>query len=161
MKEQFFIDPIIEANKHGIEVRPIPLKETKIGNIAKKLVPEEEVCGYIERQPNGKVFIYYNPQHHPNRQRFTIAHELAHYLLGHLDENNKQYRDTAKNFKTSVYDPKEVQANKLAAEILMPENILEYLIYKKGITSIKELAKIMQVSEVAMQYRLKNLGWIS
>ena len=81
-------------------------------------------------------------------------------MLGHLNENHKEYRDYAKNFKTTTYDPKEVAANKLAAQLLMPRDKLEFLIYKKNITSVKELAKIMRVSEAAMVYRLKNLGWL-
>ena len=151
----FYIKPEEIAKEYNIDVRPIKGKTSWLGidNIS------DDLCGYIENK-DGKVNIYYNPNHHENRQRFTIAHELAHFLLGHLNDNKKEYRDFSDNFKSSNYNPKEIEANKLAAKILMPEDKLNFLIYKKGITSIKELAKIMKVSEAAMEYRLKNLGWI-
>ena len=149
----FYIDPKEIAKKLGIDVRPINTKN-------KKEHISDDLCGYIEKDSNGKVNIYYNPNHHENRIRFTIAHELAHFLLGHLNENQKYYRDYARNFYTTTYEPKEVEANRLAAKLLMPEDKLEFLIYEKGITSVKELARIMKVSEAAMVYRLKNLGWL-
>ncbi|GAX87013.1 conserved hypothetical protein [Lebetimonas natsushimae] len=160
--ETFYVDPKEIAKNYGIDVEPIKPKVNMNGGILADIefIPDD-LCGYIEKDKNNKITIYYNPDHHENRQRFTIAHELAHFLLGHLDESQKEYRDYKDNFKTDTYNPKEVAANRLAAKILMPEDKLHFLIYKKGITSIKELARIMKVSEVAMKYRLQNLGWIS
>ncbi|NPA50955.1 MAG: ImmA/IrrE family metallo-endopeptidase [Epsilonproteobacteria bacterium] len=146
-----YIDPFKEAKKYGIEVKPI----SKLKNIT------PDLCGYIEKDKNNKVTIYYNSNHPINRIRFTIAHELAHFLLGHLNEEKKFFRDTTENFNTNSHLPKEIEANKMAAKILMPEDKIKYLIFEKNITSIKELAKIMKVSEVAMKYRLQNLGLIN
>ena len=160
-KEKFYIDPIEIAKKTNIDVKPIKPKKKKISWLGEIEYIDNELCGYIEKEDNGKIVIYYNPDHHENRQRFTIAHELAHYLLGHLDDNHRMYRDTSKNFSSDIYDPKEVAANKAAAAILMPEKKIKDLIFNKKITSIKELAKIMKVSELAMKYRLQNLGLIS
>jgi len=156
----FYIDPKEIAKKFGVDVKEIEPDKKKIEWLGEIEYIPDDLCGYIEKDENGKVTIYYNPNHHENRQRFTIAHELAHFLLGHLNEDQKQYRDFSYSFKNTNYNPKEVEANKMAAKILMPEDKLNFLIYKKGITSIKELAKIMRVSEAAMLYRLKNLGWI-
>ena len=148
MATHFYVDPIKVANSYGIKVEPY-----------KEVVPDD-LCGEIEKTEEG-IVIRYNPMHHENRQRFTIAHELGHYLLGHLSgEESKQFRDVTRNFTSATYNPKEVAANRMAAQILMPADKLDFLIYKKGVTSIKELAKIMRVSEAAMLYRLKNLGWI-
>ena len=156
----FYIDPEKIAEKFGIDVKPIEGKKTNNSWLGEFEYIPDDLCGYIEKNDNGKVTIHYNPNHHENRKRFTIAHELAHYLLGHLNNTQKEYRDFTDSFKNTTYNPKEIEANKIAAKILMPEDKLNFLIYKKGITSIKELAKIMRVSESAMMYRLKNLGWI-
>jgi len=161
MKEKFYVDPKDIAKKFDIDVRPIKSEKIQTEWLGEIGHIDNDLCGYIEKLENGKVIIYYNPLHHENRQRFTIAHELAHFLLGHLDENHKLYRDTTKNFRSDMYDLKEINANKMAASILMPEKTIRYLIFTKGITSIKELAKIMKVSELAMKYRLQNLGLIS
>ena len=156
----FYIDPKEIAEKFNIDVKPIQGEKQKISWLGDFEYIPDDLCGFIEKDEDEKTTIYYNPNHHENRIRFTIAHELAHYLLGHLNKNHKQYRDFTDSFKNTNYNPKEIEANKLAAKILMPEDKLDFLIYKKGITSIKELAKIMRVSEAAMMYRLKNLGWI-
>lgn len=94
-----------------------------------------------------------NENHHPNRQRFTIAHELGHYVLGHGSKEDVLYRN-------GESDPDEVEANAFAAEILMPKGVVRHLIFEQDITDIRVLAKKLWVSDDAMYYRLKNLGLI-
>jgi len=138
------VNPISLASRYGIKV------------LADHSLP---VDGMIEKNGDD-ITITYNSSTHPNRQRFTIAHELGHFLNGHLDGNIKKFRDTSKNYSLSNYDIHEVEANKTAADILMPEETLDYLIYTKGITDYDELASILGVSTLALDYRLKNLGWV-
>jgi len=158
--DTFYIDPIQIAKQNGIDVKPIKgVKRNLKWFDSYEYIPED-LCGYIEKQDNGKVVIYYNPNHHENRQRFTIAHELGHYFLNHLDNNHKKYRDLRENFNINNFDYKEVEANKYAAELLMPKDKIDFLIYTKGITNIEELAQILKVSTMALTYRLKNLGYI-
>ena len=73
-------------------------------------------------------------------------------------KKEKEFIDST--FYRKGYSREEYEANEFAASILMPEDKLDFLIYKKDITSIKKLAKIMRVSEAAMLYRLRGLGWI-
>ncbi len=142
---EYRVDPIMIANQYGIQVVPDPLLD---------------VDGMIEKKDDGSIIITYNNSAHPNRQRFTIAHELGHFINGHLDGYLKKYRDTSKNYSLSNYCIHEVEANRTAAKILMPEATLEYLIYTKGITDLDTLAEILEVSTLALHYRLKNLGWV-
>lgn len=88
------------------------------------------------------------------RQRFTIAHELGHYFLGHGDQD----RDDPRMFAESVRDPVERAANQFAAELLMPADELQALVQSGKMASIEELAKAFLVSKVAMTYRLGNLS---
>lgn len=101
-----------------------------------------------------KYVITVNENHHENRQRFTIAHELGHYALNHGSKEDVLYRD-------GNSDPDEVEANAFAAEILMPSAIIKHLIFEQNITTVQELAYKLWVSEQAMLYRLKNLGFTS
>lgn len=90
-----------------------------------------EQSGSIKKE-NDTFVIYLNASHPPTRKRFTLAHEVAHYLL-HRDclEENKEFVDTVKQpieLQRSAaveYSQKEKQmeweANELAAELLMPE----------------------------------------
>lgn len=106
---------------------------------------------------NGVPRIYYDAKEHINRQRFTIAHELAHHVLGHTKEG-EFHRDNAKNYNTGTVIPEERQANKFAAALLMPEKAIRLLITCEGVTTTQELAKIFNVSEAAMHWRLKEIG---
>lgn len=101
-----------------------------------------------------KYVITVNENHHENRQRFTIAHELGHYALNHGSKEDVLYRDGSS-------DPDEIEANAFATEILMPSAIIKHLIFEQNITTVQELAHKLWVSEQAMLYRLKNLGFTS
>jgi Zn-dependent peptidase ImmA (M78 family) len=135
------IDPIAIATKMGIAVKPV-------------------VCrGYSGKayQENNQSIIEYDYTEFPLRQRFTIAHELGHHVLGHTN-NGHQYRDEANKFNFNVSIPEETQANKFAAEFLTPEIAIKHFIFKNNINSLTELAELFSVSTVAMKYRLTNLG---
>jgi Zn-dependent peptidase ImmA (M78 family) len=85
------------------------------------------------------------------RKRFTIAHEVAHFIL-HSDELLKE--DLAETlYRGGLSDSKEAEANKLAADILMPLSLIEKLI-AQGVRSIEELADAMEVSKTAIGIRL-------
>lgn len=91
------------------------------------------------------------------RQRFTLAHELGHYMLGHgerFDNSETLYRGGAK------YTFAEIEANSFAAELLMPEPVVRYLLFDENLQTIAQLSDVFLVSEQAMRYRLKNLGLI-
>ena len=96
--------------------------------------------------------IAYNDSKHPHRKRFTVAHEIGHLVMGHtqakydLDPESK--------------DPREIEANQFAAELLMPLSLLNGEI-KNGNKNIKNLAKKYYVSEEAMWRRLMECKLIS
>jgi Zn-dependent peptidase ImmA (M78 family) len=114
-----------------------------------------ELSGQFTMTDSGPV-IRYNQHEARVRQRFSIAHELGHYVLSHGDA----FRDPAKNFRASQFDHKEIAANQFAAEVLMPEEAVSELI-QGGISNLRSLAAHFDVSEAAMKYRLKKLGWVS
>lgn len=92
----------------------------------------------------------------PERKRFTIAHEIAHFLL-HKDYilngviDNIMYRST-------LGSKKETEANKFAAEMLMPmQQVRAQLELLDGcdlIEAAKRLALVFRVSVPAMKVRL-------
>lgn len=97
-----------------------------------------------------KHLIAFNKDHHPHRQRFTIAHELGHLLLEHADLRNNEDDYTTKN-------PEETAANKFAAELLVP---LEFLKndFNSGLKDVKALAQRYKVSEEMMWWRIMDTG---
>lgn len=105
------------------------------------------------------------------RQRFTIAHEIAHIIL-HKPES-VMYRDTnLENYEGVVERMKEREANQFAAELLMPQQLLlikinDYLKEKEWESTLDSLqfdsllsdvSRQLQVSKSSLEYRLINLG---
>lgn len=103
--------------------------------------------------PFGAPLIEFNTSDSAARQRFTIAHELGHYILGH----GTSPRDYPNVFSSAPANPNERAANQFAAELLMPAEAVQ-LMLNRGYRSIDELANIFGVSSAAMGYRMINLG---
>lgn len=102
-------------------------------------------------ESRGGFDIYVNASHPEVRRRFTIAHELAHVIL-HPNLIGDGITDDAL-YRSGLSNSVEAQANKLAADILMPRDKLsEYI--SQGITNVAELARTFNVSEQSMAIRL-------
>ena len=116
---------------------------------------------------DGKYTIRVNSLEARQRQRFTAAHELAHYLLhremlvkqGRLARHADSLYDehAQKNVAVPFNPHHEVEANKLAAEIIMPRQEIERL-YDPTKDNFEEVAKQLGVSKSALVIRLKILG---
>ena len=129
------------AGKFGIHVEYISLKNDLSGVLYKD---EEENCWVLR----------VNEAHHPNRQRYTIAHELGHFCLHrHL----KQVFEDQIFFRGGESSKQEWQANDFACAILMPEQEFRAEL-RSGKRKVEELAKVFQVSTLALRIRAKNLG---
>lgn len=145
-------DILIDIMKNfGIEYYEVPMKN--------------EVSGLLEIK-NGVKRIIINEEHHINRKRFTTCHEISHYILEYSDKdllhiNSINYRRNEEN--KDMYDPREVDANRLAGALLMPEDLIEERIKDYFISNedelISDLAKEFKVSKAAMTVRLQVLGY--
>lgn len=88
------------------------------------------------------------------RYRFTLAHELGHIKLKHVENKKILCRDSLS--KTGE-DLKEIEANNFAANLLMPvELIIDMVESGKTFAEIKDTFK---VSIGALTNRLSNLGY--
>lgn len=116
--------------------------------------------------------IGYNATHAPVRQRFTISHEIAHYLLHAKKKNRKSqlFIDRSVAFRRDENsatggDQEEVEANQFGAALLMPKGLVHQEIKKHDLDlddedAISFLAKRFHVSAAAMTNRLTNLGML-
>ncbi len=86
------------------------------------------------------------------RERFTIAHEIGHYIMPWHE--NLQQCDKIVDFKSE--DTIECEANDFASELLVPKTNLIYDIKGKKVTLslIKKLAEKYDVSLVVMARRI-------
>lgn len=148
------------ARKMGIEVRSEGV--------------DPDLSGFLFRDASTKkAIIGVNGAHHSNRQRFTMAHELGHYLLHagepvHVDGANVAYRINRRDETSAMgNDDSEREANLFAAELLMPARFLA-----RDVAAVKDsdlldpdnlvskLATEYGVSAQALTFRLQNLGLI-
>lgn len=138
------------------------VREALGDEISGMLVPLNEAAG------KRRWAILVNAAHAPVRQRFTIAHELGHLLLhgyqtAHADKNFKiRLRDTQSS-QGSVFE--EIEANRFAAELLMPEAVLTRMLRDHALEyadeasdgELERLAALFEVSKQAFSIRLSSL----
>lgn len=113
---------------------------------------DDELSGMIKREEEDDTYkIYVNDNHHVTRRRFTIAHEISHFVL-HKNLIGDGIVDDAL-YRSSLSNRVEAQANMLAAQILMPWHLLTKEI-NEGNSDISFLAELFYVSRSAMSIRL-------
>lgn len=96
-------------------------------------------------------------RHEPvERQRFTLAHEIAHYLLHRSLIGQGVVDDTL--YRSGLSNSREVEANRLAASLCMPQTLVNKvrreLSHLSGEELVVEMAKRFRVSKPAMRIRL-------
>ena len=145
---KFFVDPMEIAERMGVRV-------------SGRCDLDKGVYGLIKKEEGGAIEIFYDANLSSYQQRFVVAHELGHLAEGHLSDARVLFRDRSESFARDNYDAYEFEANQYAAHLLMPKDKIDFMLYKMGITSISKMAQILRVSETAMTYRLRDLGYIT
>lgn len=110
------------------------------------VMPCAAFCAILTHNREGAWVMLVNSRMGPGRFRFSIAHELGHYFLGHkpLTRINEERSPQ-----------QERQADAFAAELLLPE---QYLLDDLKIYTLPQLAARYRVSRQALDIRLKELG---
>jgi Zn-dependent peptidase ImmA (M78 family) len=109
-------------NKLGIKKPPILLRA--VIDLLKQS-NDIEVCKWqfgenidgVQITEGSSFTIGYNQERHVHRQRFTVAHEIGHIILGHTQSDH--------TFDLNCNKPKEKEANTFAAELLIPTEMLK------------------------------------
>jgi Zn-dependent peptidase ImmA (M78 family) len=156
-------------NLHNIPV-PVERIARELGAEIRYSPLDDELSGFIYIKDDVPI-IGVNSQHHPNRQRFTIAHEIGHFELHrtfisrqvHVDKSFPVSRRLSRDEASATGTERiEIQANQFAATLLMPENYLRRAL-EKGLFDIDddslltEVARQFRVSKQALEYRIRNL----
>ncbi len=159
------VEALLKQNR--IHKPPVPVEKiaARLGLDVRSAPLDGDLSGVLVRN-DGEVYIGVNSLHHMNRRRFTIAHELGHFALHrgirmHVDRDFRvNWRD---DDSSKAVDPEEMEANRFAAELLMPTHLL-----LKDIEGLKRfdrgtvdlLARRYRVSPQAMGIRLGNFGFL-
>lgn len=125
----------------------------------------DNISGVLDTRST-KAIILVNKAHSESRKRFSKAHELGHYLLqkdfiGLRVDKQLFFRN---NTSKKGIDKEEIEANKFAASLLIPETILTKIIFNKTTPFDTEneedmslLAKKFGVSISALSIRIGKL----
>lgn len=154
----------------GISKAPVPVERLikKLSIVLRHEALDEELSGmaYIH---DGLSMIGINASHHPNRQRFSAAHELGHHILhsaeitGTVHVDKGATRMLLRDGSSSLgVDRLEIEANAFASELLMPKDLLVaemagVVVDVEDDRQVEELAKKFKVSTHAMRVRLLGL----
>lgn len=117
---------------------------------------DDDTNGCIKYQKDTDSFyIMVNSKHPTTRQRFTIAHEIGHYLK-HADKIRKKGQlDRGVEFTGPAEIKSEAEADQQAAEILMPEaTLIEYL--KQNNWGKKTRFNAEMIGEIADHFRVSR-----
>jgi len=104
----------------------------------------------------GIVGVVINSRHRPTRQRFSLAHELGHWILERSPVTHDLRPIAARG---RAYSEVERVCDYFAASLLMPREWVRA--HTEDGQTNEELAKLFDVSPPAMTARLRELGYIS
>lgn len=142
---------------------PGPIRDLDTLNLLKSLEDLFGINAVVEELPDGvdglsfakddvRIVIVASTDR-TGRQRFTIAHELAHVLFG--DGGEEVIEEQL--FSASVGNV-EPRANAFAASFLMPRHEIEEVVSgREPVEAFNELVWAFRVSPDSMAWRLKNL----
>jgi len=158
-----------EIDFKDLDIMPVPVEVVcrKIGIDVEERSFYEDVSGVIYKKNNGRYYIDINRKHHLFRKRFTIAHELGHFIK-HKDvldaEREILERRVARAYSADEH-MRELEANEFAGRLLMPKILFlkRYNDYKdsKDKNAIYKFAVEFEVSTQAIAQRAYNLGLIN
>jgi Zn-dependent peptidase ImmA (M78 family) len=165
-------NPYIQAQELlaslSIKTSPTPVEKiAKALGVQVRFAPfDDELAGMVYVK-DGVPIIGVNSLHHPNRQRFTIAHELGHLEYDrdmitssiHVDKGFPVLMRNSNS--TTGTEQIEIRANQFASELLMPSALIEQELAGKPFdidddAPIEKLAKKFRVSKQALEYKIRN-----
>lgn len=154
-------------DNYGIDVELIAtlLYDLGVQRVPDLRVGDREYAAFL----NGNArLIAVEEQHHPHRQRFSIAHEIGHFVLHHLPRPVRGlFACSASDMELSaapgghgakaLHLQQESEANLFARALLMPETSVRAM-HKVTGGRVIPMSRHFKVSPQAMEIRLAQLG---
>ncbi len=146
---------VLKRHQKEAPVQTVPIANEIGIDVYKTLEWPNDLSGMIQKSEEyageSGYAIFVNASHPETRRRFTIAHEISHFVL-HRNLIGDGIKDDAL-YRSGLSSAVEAGANRLAADILMPWRLINSAI-DKGIDRIDALAVHFNVSKSAMSIRL-------
>ena len=157
------IELIIEQT-YGLEILWEDVHEPPNATILGALSPRDRRI--VLNMRHQALFEYYM-----GPERFTLAHELGHWIYD-ADDPDQLALDLEEDYEewycyrrdspglSEVLRIRELNANKFAAHVLMPEGLVRRADIDEVLNDLPGTAKRWQVSLTALRIRLQDLGFI-
>lgn len=140
------VDVEFIAHKLGLVVQRMRLSNGTDGLLVKD-IPYEPFKAVVDADASAR------------RSRFTLAHEIGHYVKLYQDWPDGDVTGVAERrdaLSSKGLDEGEIWANDFAAALLMPARLVIRM-WGDG-CSVETMADLFNVSETAMSIRISNLG---
>jgi hypothetical protein len=156
---------------YGGEPPPVDVEELA-GSLCRLRVRQADDLSAIPGAPNDAALsglllparreVWVSRRESWERRRFSVAHEVGHFLLHAFDQSEGAFC-RAVDLRPDPESPerlREREANRFAAELLMPEPMVRREVEGRGADPLV-LAPVFAVSALAMGFRLVNLGLLT
>lgn len=145
------IQPVAMAIKMGVMI-----EHGELGDKTATYHPGSPATGGKNATPAKPTKIVVNTGMPDFRERFAIAHALAHHCLGH-----GPMTDSRESYHRSNTDQRQLNANLFALSLLLPESEIQRVIEHKIASTMEGLTRLFGVSEAALITQLSHLGFIN
>lgn len=158
------IDQLIQSSQKGYRVDVVGLAKKLNLQVFSVDLPDDQ-SGHICKD-SGQPYIEVNRSHPITRQRFTIAHEISHYLKHESALEKQGQLDRKSQFSSPEEAKMEAEADEAAASILMPKKLVEAYFTENNWSTltrfttemIEQIANEFRVSRAMAITRLRELG---
>lgn len=139
---------LLECGIHALPIKPVQI--AKHYGIHCKKIPRSKLGGHSGeiRKVWGQTYILFDADEIVTRQRFTVMHELGHYLLGHLGEQ------PLSRSESECRPDEEQAADKFSIDMLAPACVL----WGMQLHTPEDIARVCGISMQAAQYRAERMA---
>jgi len=137
--------------------------------IIKEINLPDDISGVLDTRGDSPIVLIHK-KHDTKRKRFSLAHEFGHYILNSSSRSVHLDRKTffRSHLSSSGIDIEEKRANRFAAELLMPTDILLEILQegmsdlidaeeKDSLAELKDLANRFNVSIAALTIKISGV----
>jgi Zn-dependent peptidase ImmA (M78 family) len=153
---------LVEEAQQSVPVNVEALAR-QFGLRVKRLPMAESIAGVLSRETDGWTLTV-NAEHTDSRQRFTIAHEIGHFVLhrdrlgdGTNDSTDYAVTSDAAHYNDAIGPGAERDANQFATAVLMPEARILDVCETFRCNDPEPIARLFRVSPHAMRTRMAYL----
>lgn len=117
----------------------------------------DEACAVLEISQQRKARVTIGHAHPIARQRYGVAHAIAHLALHHLRPGMRKAISASGSYHADHSQRQDSEANDFALQLLMPESVLRYTVDGRHARTLQELAHLFEVPAILVKQRLADL----